>query len=566
MNELSFLRNAASAAGRLWAVLLGLCVYAALTAGLYRALSAPSAQPANAVQLMSTQQPPSRNVQARDGQFLVDGSPFFVNAVGWDPARPGELPWERTVDLDLVESDFSRMKAAGFNCVRTWAPMSAEELKLAEKHGLRVLQGIWVPPDGDFQSAHFRRKTLTDVARAVESSRWSPMILGYLVLNEPRAAAVARAGLGETRAFVRELAATVRAVDPSALVGFASWPGLEPLDDEGLDFVAFNLYPHRPQVVMDELGLGGYAKMLRESIARGRPLIISEYGVSVSPERPEKDVKRGGATEREQAAELVTLARTFVGAGAVGTTVFQWNDGWWKNAEGPADAQSHDPQDAEEWFGLIAFSGLDDRVGGQRPSLKALSQRNRAVLVEPLNGRVADRTVSVKVFSRELMRLFASVDGEPAVELALHEEGAGWLRGGLVLPSEPGRHAVRFELLDAAGAQVQTEERLLSTLPARLTSLAVSAQAVAVELGRFEVRVKATGGQAKTTVTIAAFTEDRYNEERHRIVLDARGMGRVQLTAPKGPTLLTILAFEDDPRLPPSERTAAWASVRVDPR
>lgn len=563
MNELTAQRSKTpSTASRLWTVLVGVLVYAALTAGLYRALAAPDLSAAGGIQIVRGAQPPARNVFVRDGQFLVDGAPFFVNAVGWDPARPGELPWTRTVNAAEVEADFARMKQAGFNTVRTWAPMSPEELSLAEKHGLRVLQGIWVPPDGEFADATFRRKVLSDVARAAESSKWSRSVLGYLVMNEPRAAAVARASVGETKAFFRELIATVRAVDPSALVGYASWPGMEPLHDDGLDFIAFNLYPHRPRVVMDELGLGGYARMLRESIAKGRPFIVSEFGVSVSPHRPEELVARGGATEEEQAEQLAALARTFVGAGAAGVSVFQWNDGWWKDGERQDDALSHDPKDVEEWFGLIAFKGLEDREGTARPALSAMAARQRAVLVEPRDGVQADRAVAVRIFSATAITARVSIDNGSPTELKLHEEGTGWLRGTLSLPEAPGRHLLSFELIK--DGQVHREQRLVSTLPPAVSALTITAAPTVSGGKRFSVEVSATGTATKgRSITVAAFTEDRFNEEKKKLILDKKGRAKTTFTAPPGPTLLTLVAFEDDPTVPPVERAVAWTSMEI---
>ncbi|HSK01522.1 MAG TPA: glycoside hydrolase family 2 TIM barrel-domain containing protein, partial [Kofleriaceae bacterium] len=336
---------------RLLVVSIALAVYAVLTAGLYHRMTRPGEAAEARVAVVQGAQPPHRNIAVRDGWFWVDGERLLIASVGWDPVRPGELPWTRTFRAAEIDRDLAQIRAAGFNAVRSWAPLRPEELALAARHGIRVLQGIWIDPAGDFADPAFRRRTLGEVAQAVEASRWSPAILGYLILNEPRAAAVAKAGLDETRAFLREAAAVVRALDPSAPIGYASWPGMEALDDPLLDFVAFNLYPHRPRVVMDELGLAGYVSLLRRTVARGRPLVISEFGISVSPRGEVQG--RGGASEAEQAAGLVELAGLFVAGGATGTSVFQWNDGWWKNHDRTGDELEHDPADPEEWFGLI---------------------------------------------------------------------------------------------------------------------------------------------------------------------------------------------------------------------
>lgn len=231
--EIAPIRNAA--VRRLSVVAVVLVVYAALTAGMYRRMTPAPVSRAAEVAVIQGAQPPTRNVSVRDGWFWVDGERYLIRGVGWDPVRPGEVPWQRHLRPDELDADLSRIRAAGFNTIRTWAPLTPEELELASRHGLRVLQGLWIPPDGDFAAPAFRRRVLAELTRVVETSRWSPAILGYLVLNEPRAAAVSRAGLEATRAFLREVVATVRALDPSALIGYASWPGMEALDDELLD-------------------------------------------------------------------------------------------------------------------------------------------------------------------------------------------------------------------------------------------------------------------------------------------------------------------------------------------
>jgi exo-beta-1,3-glucanase (GH17 family) len=486
---------------RLLGVAACLFLYGGVTALLYRTMAAPGSGATPAVQVMAGTTPPVRNVALRDGSFFVDGERFVIQSVGWDPVRPGELPWTRGFRPEEIESDLTRIQAAGFNTVRTWAPLGSAELALAARHGLHVLQGIWVPPDGDFADADFRRRVLAEVARTVESSRWSPAVLGYLVLNEPRAGAVARAGLDATIAFLREVVATVHALDPSAPVGYASWPGMEALDDPLLDFVAFNIYPHRPRIVMDELGIPGYLTLLERTVAKGRPLVISEFGVSVSPGTAAQVPGRGGASEAEQASALCALDSLFLRCGAAGTSVFQWSDGWWKNHEIEGDENSHDPNDPEEWFGLIQFDGVEDRTGRPRPALAALERFHREVLVASREDAAA-----------------------PGVTL------------GRDVGDAPPAHA-------------------LSLSPARLQ---------VPPGGRFEVHVALRGEQvAGRGITIATFAEDHPQEGCVHARTDGAGKAQGRFAAPEAETVLSVVAFENDPAIPSAQRAVAWAVVEV---
>jgi exo-beta-1,3-glucanase (GH17 family) len=542
---------------RLLGIAIFLVAYAGLTAGVYHVIAvrrgdrgAATAMPLRA----------RRDVSLRGSLFQVGGEPFLVKAVGWDPARPGELPWTRRFDASLVDADFERIRSAGFNTIRTWASMRPEELALAEKHGLRVLQGIWVPPDADFRDPATRRRVLAEVARDAEASRTSAAILGYLVMNEPRARAVARAGLDATAAFLREVVATVRAIDPGVPIGYASWPGMEALDDELLDFVGFNLYPHRPRVAMDELGIIGYTRLLQETVARGRPLVVTEFGISVSPHRSPGG--RGGASAEEQAAGLVEMDRELAAAGVAGTSVFQWNDGWWKNSDREGDEDEHDPDDPEEWFGLVAFSGAGDRIGTPRPALARLAQYNRAVLVEPASGQVAGSNVPVRIFAAEPLSTAVSIRGGPAVPLPLARTGRNWLAGTLSLPAGE-VSGVEFELVNADGLLVHRESRVLAGAghPDRI---ALSPARLSIRPGRpFALEVSASRGRRTRRVVVAAYSEDRYEEQRTVVQVPPAGRALARFIAPAEETIVTVLAFEDEPRIPPELRAAALASVEV---
>jgi hypothetical protein len=561
MKEISSLALRREARRRLIGVAAAIALYGALTAGLYRLLAARAQSDAPLVQVVAGATPPAKNVTVRDGGFLVDGQPFVVKAVGWDPVRPGELPWQRKLAPAELESDLARIAAAGFNAVRTWASLSPEELALVAKHRLRVLQGVWVPPDGDFSSPRFRRQALAQVRRAVEGSRWSPAILGYLVMNEPRAPAVARAGLERTRAFLSEVTATVRALDPSAPIGYASWPGVEALDDSLLDFVAFNLYPHRPRVVMQEFGLRNYVRMLRETVARGRPLLISEFGVSVSPGRPLRTPGRGGATEAEQAQRLRELAADFLAAGAAGTSVFQWSDGWWKNNDAAGDELTHDPHDPEEWFGLVRFEGLADRRGRPRPALAALADFQRTVLLEPRDGRLEGSAVRIRLLGAGRVRM--QVGDGPLMPVRLRPLGPGGLHEGWMGAPPPGVHTLRFEIADAAEGPVRVERRVVAVGPERGPRITVTPSRASLRPGEtYGVAVRCEGpGAAGRRVIVTAFSEDRTREERVALRTDAQGRASARLRAPEEPTLLTLVAFDGGGGPAEALRAGAWAAL-----
>jgi hypothetical protein len=479
---------------QLGVIVVCLGIYAVLTMALYRRFVG---RPRHARSASTTHAaaPASRRVEIRDGRFTVGGVPFLVKAVGWDPVRPGELPGERRLDLEELDGDLARITAAGFNTVRTRAPLGPDELELVARHHLHVLEGLGVPSDGDLLDASQRRDTLARVARAVRATRSSPAILGYLVWTEPRARAVAHAGLGPSTAYLGELVATVRALDPTAPIGYASVPGMEALDDELLDFIAFDLDPRRPQAIMDVDGLGGagYLRLLRETVARGRPLIISGSGISVSPE---------------------------------------WS-GWWKNDATPDDALGRWP---------------------------------RAVVVAPRDGDLVDDEVRVRVVADAAVELRVTVDAQAPAPLPLSPVDGG-LEATLAAPPGPGPHQLQLELRDAAGATVARETRLVRRGPPRPVALEVSPRAQQVPPGApFSVAVDGRGLPADgLPLRVITYTADDCDEQSVHTHLDADGRARIDLVAPAEPTLLTVVAFEDDAQVASVERAAAWAAIEVRP-
>jgi hypothetical protein len=393
--------------------------------------------------------------------FYRDGHKFLVKGVGWDPARPGELPWARKQSIDLVDEDFRRIREAGFNTIRTWEALSWSELEAAERHGLAVLQGIWIEPDGDFRGEQFQRQTIKKVRDIVGYSKESSTIIGYLVMNEPEAEHVFAQGLETTLRFLRLVASEIRRLDPAAHVAFSSWPGLEFLVKHNLDFAGVNLYPFRPIKLIDAVGYEGMVRLWKDLHGSGRPLLVTEYGLSVSPEKPAKANAPGGTSEEEQAARLPQMADQMLAAGAAGGAVFAWNDGWWKGQNRPEDALFHDADDPEEWFGLLAMEHLQDLRGRERPALDAMRRWNRIVVTSPANGPVNERAVLLEMNAENDEGLLAAVslNGGEAFVVPLTREGP-WFRGwiGLALEKEGAQH-LEIYVYDETGLLLRHLER-----------------------------------------------------------------------------------------------------------
>lgn len=488
-----------------------------------------------------------------DGWLYCSGQKFLVKAVGWDPTRPGKLPWDGERSAALVDLDFQGIRAAGFNTIRTWEALTPDELAAAEKHDLAVLQGIWVEPTGDFSDSVFRREQLAKVKHVARYSHESPAILAYLVMNEPAPDHLLQIGLDTSKNFLLEIAATIRREDPGALVSFSSWPGLEFFDVPDLDFVAVNLHPFRPRVLIDAIGYDGMVRLWKTLLAGERPLLITEYGISVAPKEA-VDNEPGGATEAQQARDLPRLAEAIVRSGGAGSATFMWIDGWWKNADGAGDEHTHDPEDGEEWFGLRSMERIGDKEGRARPALSSMRRWNRAVLTSPADWDVASaatKRVEIEIYlEQDLLELSlrASLDGDTPVVVPIVQNG-NWIRGELNFSSPPTR--LGLELFSKGKRIADWQRRLYSDLEGLTLDLSVIAGdqgPIAVAL----LRDKSGRGVAGVPIRLA-FTDASSRFDRLTVVTtDEIGEVRIAIELPPAPAhLLVVAALRDGDDEPP---------------
>ncbi|MFO7654950.1 MAG: hypothetical protein R6X25_14200 [Candidatus Krumholzibacteriia bacterium] len=500
--------------------------------------------------------------EVRGDWIFRGGEKFLVKGVGWDPARPGELPWERTLDPKAVDEDFRRIREAGFNTIRTWDALTAEELTLAERHDLAVLQGIWVDPQGDFGDPGFRSRALARVREVVAYSRESNAVVGYLVMNEPTPGHVLDQGIDGTRALLREIAVAVRHLDPGALVSFSNWPGAEMLREETLDFQSANLYPFRPGILVDAVGYEGMVRLWSSGLSGDRPLLVTEFGQSVAPAARAGPDGPGGVDEAEHAEIMPRLAEAIVAGGGAGGAAFMWNDGWWKDNDRPGDENVHDPDDPEEWFGLLAMDEIGDRRGRERPALQALREWNRAVFTLPRSGSLPSRQVDVEIHhpSRAEALVSCSIDGGPELEVPVVREG-DWLRGRLGLPVAA-KEPVRLDLALRDGLETVVRTRRTVVPPAAQIDLDLTVNG---QGSWRELVVRARNSRAEPVtdreVILVVTDASRYADVVHRLITDATGTVRqpVRLPLPPGVALAVAAIREDG--APPRALTYQFLST-----
>src|SRR5262245_50828549 len=189
-----------------------------------------------------------------DGKYFARGGQrLWVQGVTYGPFAPDAegLPFPTP---QRVAGDFTQMRAAGINSVRTYHVPPEWFLRLAEESGLTVLVGLpwldvpWRKHLFFLKSRPIQREAREFVRRAAQLGRNHPCILAYCIGNEIPPDILRWHGARRVERFLAELRDVARQADPDGLVTYASYPPTEYLDLSFLDFTTFNVSLHDCEV------------------------------------------------------------------------------------------------------------------------------------------------------------------------------------------------------------------------------------------------------------------------------------------------------------------------------
>ncbi|MGE5496945.1 MAG: T9SS type A sorting domain-containing protein [Syntrophothermus sp.] len=395
----------------------------------------------------------AQSLQIKDGWYYVDGQKFFVKGIGYETnSRPGHLPWVYKFDADLIRHDLINIKEAGFNTIRTWAALSEEELKLVDESGLKIIFGLYVDNAGDFKSQTFRISALNQVSSVLNYSKKYKCIIGYLIMNEPMVEQIYNTGAQYFYDYWKDVVDLIHKEHMGIPVSFSSALVGDYISMDLFDFAAYNAYIYSPVTLSHAPGYTEFLSYLKNSHAPQKPLIVSEYGLSVSPGTPGTIYTYGGNTLAQQANGDLKMYRSLIDAGAQGGAVFQYHDGWWKGG----DEFVHNAT-AEEWFGLFEFANLDDRFGTPRPVWSAFSTYNKAIIAEPGNEKIYSGQIPVEIFTTGDVYSFSVVMNDST--LMNQNINNGYFKGNIALniKEEVKDAQLTFLFYNASGAVVKSE-------------------------------------------------------------------------------------------------------------
>jgi len=310
--------------------------------------------------------PAERGVRIDGRRLLVDGEPFQIQGVCWNPVDRGGV---HPADLDyagFVGKDAPLMQQAGINAVRTYSPLTdTAVLDALHSAGIYVLNAVYIYGGDDPSAVDGRVAAVKDhpaILMWVLGNEWN-----YNGLYVGQSHEQSLAALNEAAARIRELderhpIATVYGEIPAADVVEAM-----PL----VDVWGINAYR----------GLSFGDLFDRFADVSDKPMFLAEYGADAYDARQDAPNLSAQADATRALTEEIlarSAARTPAGQ-CIGGTIFEWADEWWKDSGGSPDVQEpggiapgggpHPDQTFnEEWWGVV------DVDRNPRPAYDVLKQ------------------------------------------------------------------------------------------------------------------------------------------------------------------------------------------------
>ena len=340
--------------------------------------------------------------------ILKNNLPFQIKGVVYVPGYPGYLPWEIEKSTSLpaelrnsISTDISNIKAMDANTIRFWgAPKYCYEA-LKDVGDLNFIQTIWIKGDEpDFQNTAFKETTKTYIREVVDRiysvfTDNSPPLVAYLIGNElsetsilstdeahPQISSysgnyiITDSNITATEAFLAEMADYTRTYEFETygnitLLSYANEiRTADIIETPFLDFISHNAYSYAVPYYRPNTSLGSNSGTIFQGWVEevkskhpNKPLLITETGLSVSPNANHVGAPNygyGGNTELEQTTGLLQNINDIntTALPISGVCIHEYLDAWWKF--GLEDSYSQDPDDIEEWFGIVKLINSND--------------------------------------------------------------------------------------------------------------------------------------------------------------------------------------------------------------
>lgn len=283
-------------------------------------------------------------------QLLLNGNPFRIRGVCWNPIPKGKNHPEGLDYPGLAAKDIPLMKAANINAVRTYEPLTnVSVLDQLFAAGIYVLNSVY--PYGGAPAG--------DGAARVNAVKNHPAILMWVIGNEWNYNGLyVDMPASDAQARLNEVARLIRATDPAHPIAsvYGELPPkavVEAMPD--IDLWGVNVYS----------GITFGDRFTKWASTSNKPMFLAEYGADAF------NATTGAYDPQSQAEATEALTReitdncsdTHPNGVALGGTLFEWADEWWK-ATGSIDEHDNggvapgggpypDSTFNEEWWGIV---------------------------------------------------------------------------------------------------------------------------------------------------------------------------------------------------------------------
>lgn len=358
-------------------------------------------------------------------QMLLDGKPYFIKGVVYEPVKVGErltegnmwmnydfnnngkpdTAYDSWIDKNLnniqdqdehVIGDFQLLKEMSCNTIRIYHPVNIKKEVLRDLYkqfGIRIMMGnflgaytwgsqaIW-GKGTDYTDPAQRRNMLEDVKKMVLEFKDEPYILFWMLGNENEVqGSYENSTFNNTNArlvpevyakFVNEVAKTIKELDPDHPVGISN-ATLRLMKyfveySPQIDIIGMNAY-------MGPYGFGTLWNAIKMDF--DRPIVITEYGVDCYDQN--KNIIDEDFQARYYKGCWHDMVNNSFGSNGIGNSIggfaYNWLDSWWfsgspfehDTAKGAWRGPTKDTWMNDEWMAICSQGD-----GSKSPFLRQL--------------------------------------------------------------------------------------------------------------------------------------------------------------------------------------------------
>ena len=314
-------------------------------------------------------------VTAEGSVLMVNGSPYKIKGVGYQPIPIGEVPWASNWanDTGILNRDFPILVDINVNTIRTWNRVTSTLMNSAAQYGIKVIAGYWIDPAADYADPAQRASIKADFKSYVSQFKNKPALLFWAIGNAQNRN-VPLNKLPYWYSLVNEMAYEAFMEErlfyhPVAVVndslGFVGDPAA------GSDDASMKYLDIWGTEVLTGSSFGGYFNAY--SLLSDKPLWIAAYGVDAYDNNTSaEDEATQAAWISQSTTEIINSVVT------IGGTLNEYTDEWWlagnewgHDTGGWPSAPDALPDDYAntEWWGIASVTD-----NGTEPDIITLRQ------------------------------------------------------------------------------------------------------------------------------------------------------------------------------------------------